>query len=79
MADNSEPWTARRWQCENGDSISAARLQWAADHQRDLIGYVRSALASDELAPALVDIQTVLPLAPFEEAVAQGRAARSSW
>jgi len=55
-----------------GSFAEAARLLGAAEHQRDLIGYVRPAPARHELEPALVAMRTALGDGAFEQAVQQG-------
>ncbi len=57
-----------------GRPFDAARLLGAAERQRDLTGYMRPAFARDELAPALVAMQTALGVAAFEDAIMEGSA-----
>ncbi len=57
-----------------GSPTEASRLLGAADSQRDLIGYVRSAPSRDELSPVLVDLQTALGDDAFGRAMSEGRA-----
>jgi DNA-binding CsgD family transcriptional regulator len=46
----------------------------AAERQRDLIGYVRSVPATDELAPVLVELRTALGQGAFEQTMTEGSA-----
>ena len=57
-----------------GHCEMAARLLGAADRQRDLTGYVRSGLVSDELVPVLAGIEAALGRDALESARAEGRA-----
>ena len=57
-----------------GRHAEAARLLGAAERQRDLIGYVRSVPATDELAPVLVELRTALGQGAFEQTMTEGSA-----
>ena len=52
----------------------AARLLGAAESQREATGYARWTPARDELAPALVAVQTAVGQGAFEQAMSEGRA-----
>lgn len=57
-----------------GRPTEASRLLGAAESQRDLIGYVRSAPTRDELSPVQVDLQAALGDDAFARAMSEGRA-----
>ena len=57
-----------------GGPVEASRLLGAAESQRDLIGYVQSAPARDELVAVLADLQSALGDDAFGRAVSEGRA-----
>ncbi|HMK97084.1 MAG TPA: LuxR C-terminal-related transcriptional regulator [Acidimicrobiales bacterium] len=57
-----------------GRPTEAARLLGAAESQRDLIGYVRSVPARDEMAPVIAGAQEALGQDDFDLTVAEGRA-----
>jgi predicted ATPase/DNA-binding CsgD family transcriptional regulator len=51
----------------------AARLLGAAEHQREVTNYARWALAREELAPVVVEIEAALGKDLFDQALAEGR------
>jgi predicted ATPase/DNA-binding CsgD family transcriptional regulator len=56
-----------------GRGVKAARLLGAAEAQRQVAGYVRSALGREELAQAWAGIETTLGRDAFEQARSEGR------
>ena len=56
-----------------GHEVEAARLLGAAEHQREITKYVRSAPARGEISPVLINIADACGKGLFEQARSEGR------